>query len=598
MALSPSPEARAERLRALLQPLEAEGDRADGEAELSLRVRQRIERDLLARDGSARPELVVGIVGPNNAGKSSLFNALAGRRASAVRATGGATRRLVGVAGTETARQLLGPRAALGAAAGRALGPFVFVPFDPSGGGDTLALEAGADPAELCLAEAPRLPEGVLLVDSPDFDSAGAGHRQASEALAMVADVALVVVTKGSYLNASVVDYLVDWVGEGRPWICLLNQSTGAEAAERQIAELTARVGREPLAGYHATLELELQEGRHELAPKPLRDAPPLAAWLATGERRAHLARLAREASLRGLAGDLRELVQRVRQRAEVAARIDAVARRHGERGAHLVVQNILPSEPLVAAFRTVLDRRGGVLHRGVRGSARWVGQKVGLLPRLVLGKRAPKNVPAPNLVDLERARLERHWLDLLEPLARDLGAERRAPEAKDAGAALAAALSADLGRAPWALRDEALRALAEAPLDFEHFEERCEALVEEELERRGGEWLLQSGSTLLALLPVGGAAVAIVFTGGMGADIAVAGGGVASYWLYDQLVALLGRPLLERARLAWEGPRAALLARILFGVTLPTAGPVLQEHQGAAAWAAELEVLGAELVP
>ena len=66
----------------------------------------RLERDLLPRTAGAHDHLVVGIVGPNNAGKSALFNALvAGATApgdpapptiSPTVATGGATRRLVG----------------------------------------------------------------------------------------------------------------------------------------------------------------------------------------------------------------------------------------------------------------------------------------------------------------------------------------------------------------------------------------------------------------------------------------------------------------------------------------------------------------------
>ena len=62
-----------QRLRALHRQLQA----AEGAAEPRLEgVLGRLERDLLPRTAGGHEHLVVGIVGPNNAGKSSLFNAL------------------------------------------------------------------------------------------------------------------------------------------------------------------------------------------------------------------------------------------------------------------------------------------------------------------------------------------------------------------------------------------------------------------------------------------------------------------------------------------------------------------------------------------
>ena len=48
-------------------------------------VRSRLERDLLPRTAGGHEHLVVGIVGPNNAGKSSLFNALVAGEGAAPR---------------------------------------------------------------------------------------------------------------------------------------------------------------------------------------------------------------------------------------------------------------------------------------------------------------------------------------------------------------------------------------------------------------------------------------------------------------------------------------------------------------------------------
>jgi len=47
-----------------------------------------LERDLLPRSAGGDAYLVIGIVGPNNAGKSALFNALVGRPLSPSLPTG------------------------------------------------------------------------------------------------------------------------------------------------------------------------------------------------------------------------------------------------------------------------------------------------------------------------------------------------------------------------------------------------------------------------------------------------------------------------------------------------------------------------------
>ena len=71
------------------------------------RALDQLERDLLPRNAGGDVYLVAGIVGPNNAGKSALFNALVGRDLSPSVPTGGATRRLIGAAHTDLAARLI-----------------------------------------------------------------------------------------------------------------------------------------------------------------------------------------------------------------------------------------------------------------------------------------------------------------------------------------------------------------------------------------------------------------------------------------------------------------------------------------------------------
>ena len=53
---------------------------------------ERLERDLLPRTAGGTDYLVAGIVGPNNIGKSLLFNSLIGAQLSPSEPRGGATR--------------------------------------------------------------------------------------------------------------------------------------------------------------------------------------------------------------------------------------------------------------------------------------------------------------------------------------------------------------------------------------------------------------------------------------------------------------------------------------------------------------------------
>ena len=132
-----------------------------------------LERDLLPRTAGGDAYLVAGIVGPNNAGKSALFNALVGRPLSPSVPTGGATRRLVGAVHPTLLAQLR---------AEPTLARFRLRPFGPDLAADT-PLQPAADPAELLVAEEPLLPAMLMLIDTPDFDSILEDNRLASESI-------------------------------------------------------------------------------------------------------------------------------------------------------------------------------------------------------------------------------------------------------------------------------------------------------------------------------------------------------------------------------------------------------------------------------
>ena len=67
-------------------------DAASPDAPLVERLRRRLARDVLPRLDAQAPLLLVALAGPNNVGKSTLFNTLAGAPLSPARAEGGLTR--------------------------------------------------------------------------------------------------------------------------------------------------------------------------------------------------------------------------------------------------------------------------------------------------------------------------------------------------------------------------------------------------------------------------------------------------------------------------------------------------------------------------
>jgi hypothetical protein len=182
-----------------------------------------LERDLLPRTAGGDTYLIVGIVGPNNAGKSALFNSLVGRQISPSVPTGGATRRLVGAAHPELLATLR---------AEPTLARFRLRPF----GTDTTAdapLQPAADPTELLVAEEPHLPPMLMLVDTPDFDSILEDNRVASES----------------------------------PWMLISNAAIDATVASTHASKLAADVGTPPLAVFWAPHSLAVQEQRAPLDP-------------------------------------------------------------------------------------------------------------------------------------------------------------------------------------------------------------------------------------------------------------------------------------------------------------------------------------------
>ena len=182
-------------------------------AQLARRLGERIRRDLLPRLNAEAPLLLAAIAGPNNVGKSTLFNALAGERLSPAHPEGGLTKQCLAVAHPATAS----------GAGLEALSRRYSVVGVPAG--ETPPVDTAGPVGRLYLAQPRALPQGLVLLDTPDVDSVVAANRERTEALLVTVDVVVFVVSRHTYQNAALVAFIREAVAHGRPWLVLYNEA-------------------------------------------------------------------------------------------------------------------------------------------------------------------------------------------------------------------------------------------------------------------------------------------------------------------------------------------------------------------------------------
>jgi len=533
-----------------------------------------LERDLLPRLVPGPAHLVAAIVGPNNAGKSALFNAIAGRELSPSVPEGGATQRALGAAHPELIVRLQ---------AEPTLARFRLRPA--TGDPRPLALAAAENLDELNVASSSSLPPHLMLIDTPDFDSIIRHNRAASESVLMVADLVIAVVTRHSYQNREVVVFLRDWLQHGRPWIVVYNEASDAEIAARHVDKLIADVGNPPAARFWAPYSLAVQTGQEALAPKPLVGnvaAADLSAWLHDASAVGRLKQLSFAAALGRLHLLVGGTVEAIRSEERDAAQVLRVALAHADRLSGDVAHAAMPGEAFVDAFRTVLDRRTNAISRSWRGALRSLRSGIERVPRLLwnLG-REPKVDPNAKREETERKALAELWPGFWEELVRDLGPEKRHPARRHADADIGAALDADL-TAPQRRETALAQALATLPLtqsDLDSFRSACEKLIEQAIEDRGFDIDIQAAADLATLAPLALASAVVLTTHGIGVDLAAAGGGALSTYLIDKYTHLLGSDILSNARERWISLRGGHISPIVVAASLPSANPTLQQR-------------------
>jgi hypothetical protein len=540
----------------------------DGDdAALAMRIADRLDRDLLPRTRLSDDWLVAAIVGPNNAGKSALFNGLVGGDHSPSLPTGAATRRLVAAARPELAEQLTADGAG---------GRFAIAPWRSR----EQALESAERPEELLLCAAATMPEGVLLVDAPDFDSIEARNAAAARAVVAAADLVVCVVTKHTYQNAEVVRFLASWLASGRPWIAVYNEQPSADVARAHLAKLASDIGSPPIARFGAPYDHAVAEGRVPLVPADLDGTGrTLLELLGTRETRAQWKAAALAASLDQLAVDVSRHAADLALDAERHERIAAAVVRLTTRAGEELAREALPARPFLAAFAAVVDRRRNRLRRRWHGAVRALTVAPLAVARAFGARTKSPAALEAGLVELEARSVPAAASVLHEELARAVGP---AAKERDVDAVLARALDADLSRSADDALAAALAAHRAAPVETAGFQDLCEALVERAIEERGHDRDVQAFMDLATLLPVAAATATVFLTGGFAVDVAIASSGVLTTALLERYSHWFDRGIARDARRLWRRQRGAELGTLLARALLPTSYEPLVQRAAA----------------
>ena len=549
MTAEPHTPALVETLRTVAAAADRLPDAADaGTRALARRVRTRILRDLLPRLSSEAPLLLVAVAGPNNVGKSTLFNTLVGADLSPARAEGGLTQQCLAAGTPETAS---GPgREALSAR-------YEVVLLPP--GARAPVTEPG--PAgRLFLTSTTTLPAGLVLVDTPDFDSVVRENRLRSEALILTVDVVVFVVSRHTYQNAALVDVVQQAVGRGRPWVVVYNEAPELETVRTHLDKLSADVGAPPFARYRSPHDPEVEAGRRRLSVEPVDGGPGLAELLGDPERGASLRTRARAAALRDAAAELRELAAQVRALASEPERLRSRIR-HGlaEVGARAALRAV-PADVLLEAFRDELDARSPV-NRWIRRPFRGLAAVLGAMGRKL---RASFSPPQPEGLEATAAAATDAALrdgvrQLVEALGPELAGWRGDPGTREALAEALGLPTLSALQAPGPLLEDA--SLRE---DRAQLLARCRELVRAALPGGFEEGAIQAMATLVYSVPASAAAVVTVATGGIGHDAVVWVGTLLTTPLLERFVDLLGTGVRAEVVRTWSDQHGGSLGRAL----------------------------------
>ena len=202
---------RSERLADLAQQRLGLAPTSSPARERARQLRDHLEGFVRPRAADIEAPLIVLLLGPTGAGKSSLLNAIAGAEVSKAGVLRPTTREAVLYASESDAKHILS--------------------------GDRLRLIAGD---RIIHVPAPESSSGVAVIDAPDIDSVERDNRQLADVLLEVSDLCVFVTTATRYADLVPWQVLRRAQERGLPLVVLLNRVPG-DARDRDVVLADAR---------------------------------------------------------------------------------------------------------------------------------------------------------------------------------------------------------------------------------------------------------------------------------------------------------------------------------------------------------------------
>ena len=202
---------RSERLADLAQQRLGLAPTSSPARERARQLRDHLEGFVRPRAADIEAPLIVLLLGPTGAGKSSLLNTIAGAEVSKAGVLRPTTREAVLYASDSDAKHILS--------------------------GDRLRLIAGD---RIIHVPAPESSSGVAVIDAPDIDSVERDNRELSDVLLEVSDLCVFVTTATRYADLVPWQVLRRAQERGLPLVVMLNRVPG-DARDRDVVLADAR---------------------------------------------------------------------------------------------------------------------------------------------------------------------------------------------------------------------------------------------------------------------------------------------------------------------------------------------------------------------
>ncbi|MCR4317848.1 MAG: dynamin family protein [Planctomycetes bacterium] len=563
-------------LKALLETLEWGSIAArfsSGVAAKAYKLRKRIASDVLIRLGGDSALVVVAIIGPNNSGKSTLFSKTTGTNFSPSSAEGGYTRRLTGVVSPRLYEELKRDESRRGAFFER-----FSVRFEDS---DV------ADENALFLHPSEKIPENLVLIDTPDFDSVFQENRKLAESLIVTADLIFAVVTKHTYMNEMVRKFVSEAISFDRSYAVLYNEATDRETARKHVFDMTRNFGSPAIIGYYSLHDRGVSSNLDAFRPARIDDDSALDMNVFSGALAREILLKSRSASLKALSKELADFEAALD--VEFKGRSDFVAevRRQAHEIGKTATNSVFPIGMLEKGFVDALDKVSEA-HRVMRWFPKIIG-KVGKTIKTgydkFLSTKPRVQEEFPTIMHLEMNAMEKEYPGFLERV-KSLAIKFRAATRANSGGThdedegeFSKLLALDL--APERMdgfRGRLGHRMAELEHSTAEFRTWCATRCADVLKDHKNISWLQVKATGMTLAPIAAAIPIVVLTGGVGADIAVLSAAAALSPLSQKLVNVLGDKVLDEAHETWKRNRSAAIAEIIANELIPASLAMQQD--------------------